>query len=419
MRMKLFICIVAASLFSFGCSSSHKHAENKELHTHEDGHHEHEGEEEHEHEHEHEHELEGDEAHEGEHGHEHTKGKHANEIVMTPEQMQAAHLKTETIHPTSFRNVIHTSGQIQASQGDEQTVVATSAGIVTFASHAGVEGTPLRSGETVALISAKKLQEGDEALKAKLAFETAEKEFKRAESLIADKIISTKEFEQTKLRYETARAAYQGIASNVSENGVRVTSPINGYLKNRLVNQGDYVNVGEPIATVTQNQRLQLRAEVSEKEYKNLRNISDANFRTAYDDNTTYKLSEMNGRLLSYGKAASNQSFYIPVTFEFDNVGNIVAGAYAEIYLLASPRDNVISVPVSALTEEQGLNFVYVQIEPDAFMKREVVVGQNNGERAEIKSGLKEGDNVVVNGAIQVKLASMSGAIPEGHNHNH
>ena len=84
---------------------------------------------------------------------------------------------------------------------------------------------------------------------------------------------------------------------------------------------------------------------------------------------------------------------------------------------MAQPKENVLSVPVSALTEEQGLNFVYIQIEDEAFKKQEVTVGQNNGIRAEIVKGLKSGDKVVTNGVTQVKLAASSSAIPDGHNH--
>ena len=96
--------------------------------------------------------------------------------------------------------------------------------------------------------------------------------------------------------------------------------------------------------------------------------------------------------------------FYIPVTFEFDNIGDIIPGAFAEVYLLAQPKENVLSVPVSALTEEQGLNFVYIQIEDEAFKKQEVTVGQNNGIRAEIVKGLKSGDKVVTNTANKEKV---------------
>ena len=47
-----------------------------------------------------------------------------------------------------------------------------------------------------------------------------------------------------------------------------------------------------------------------------------------------------------------------------------------------------------------------------------MTLGESDGERIEIKSGVKAGDRVVTRGAIQVKLASASNAIP-AHNHNH
>ena len=100
--------------------------------------------------------------------------------------------------------------------------------------------------------------------KAKIAYETALKEYQRAEGLVKDKIISAKEFEQTRMKYENARTAYEAQAANVTVSGVKVTSPISGYVKNRLVSQGEYVTVGQPVATISKNRRLQLRADVSE-----------------------------------------------------------------------------------------------------------------------------------------------------------
>lgn len=400
MKTNIFSFLIIASLFMVSCDSSKDDkkelSQNTEQHSEDDGH--------------------GHDQKQMTKETEESKGAHADEIVFTEPQAKEIGLKTEVVTTASFRNIIKTSGQIQAPQGDEQTIVATSAGVVSFTNASITDGTPVRAGESIVSISAKNLQEGDPALKSKIAFETAEKEYRRAQGLVADKIISAKEFEQIRLRYETSKAAYQGQAANITATGIRVTSPISGYIKNRLVNQGEYVAVGQPIATVAQNRRLQLRAEVSENYFKHLRSVTTANFKTTYDD-ITYKLSDLNGKLLSYGKASNSNSFYIPVTFEFDNVGDIIPGSFTEVYLFSNVKENVISVPVSALTEEQGLNFVYIQIEPEAFKKQEVTVGQNNGERVEILKGLNAGQKVVTKGVIQVKLAASSSAIPDGHNH--
>ncbi len=342
---------------------------------------------------------------------------HHDEITLTRQQTEAAGLKTETVEPSTFRSVILTSGEIQAPQGEDWTVVATQSGTVQFTGATLTEGTPVRKGAILATVSAKNLQDGDPVAKAKIALEAAEKEFRRTERLVADKIVSEKEYEQARMRYETARMAYEGLAGGITERGTTVTSPMTGYIKSLLVGQGEYVEVGQPIAVVTRNKRLWLRADVSENNFKYLHSIQSANFKTAYDDKV-YRLTEMNGRLVSYGKSTGSGTAYIPVTFEFDGTGDIVPGAFAEVYLLSRERTGVISVPLSSLTEEQGLLFVYVQTDDGAFRKQEVTAGQSDGMRMEIMKGLKKGDKVVTHGAYQVKLAAASTSIP-GHSHSH
>lgn len=78
----------------------------------------------------------------------------------------------------------------------------------------------------------------------------------------------------------------------------------------------------------------------------------------------------------------------------------------------------MISVPVGALTEEQGVMFVYIQEDESCYAKREVKTGQSDGERVEILSGINPGDKVVTEGAVHVRLAAAGKSIP-GHTHNH
>jgi RND family efflux transporter MFP subunit len=364
------------------------------------------------HEHAHDHDHAGTPGHQ----HDEENDEHADEISFTREQARAVGLTTETVARGTFQHVLKTSGRIQASQGDEVTIAATANGIISFANPSMTDGSPVGAGQPVVTISARELPEGDPAAKAKIEYETALKEFQRAETLVKDQIISAKEHGQAKLRYETAKTAYHAQAARVTARGVNVTSPISGFVKNRLVGQGEYVTVGQPIATVARNKRLQLRAEVSENHYRALKTIRCANFKPAYDD-VVYKLADLNGRLLSFGKASGQQSFYIPVTFEFDNVGDIIPGSFVEVFLLSTPGEGVISVPVASVTEEQGLFFVYLQLDDEGYRRQEVTLGQNNGERVQILAGLNEGDRVVTRGVYQVKLAAISSVMPEGHSH--
>ena len=190
-----------------------------------------------------------------------------------------------------------------------------------------------------------------------------------------------------------------------------------GYVKNLLVKEGDYVSVGQPLASITQNRRLFLRADVSERYYGQLADIASAHFRTPYNEQV-YDLEELNGRLLSYGKASDENGYYLPVTFEFDNKGAVVPGSFVEVYLLSRPMQNVIAVPETALTEEQGSFFVYRQVDAECYEKQRVSVGADDGQRVQILEGVKPGDRIVTRGAYQVKLASASNAIP-AHTHEH
>ena len=397
--MKKYIFIILAAAISL-TSCDKKQSDKKTVETHQkgDGHN-----------------------HEEDDGHNHKEEKnsgeeHSDEIVFTRQQADAIGLEVYYVEPGIFSQVIKTSGQIQSAQGDEATIVAITNGIVSFPARSIIEGAPVGTGTTIVTISARNLYEGDPVAKAKITYETALKEFKRAEGLVKDKIISEKEFEQSRLKYENARTAYEAQATNVTASGVKVTTPISGYIKNRLVNQGEFVSVGQPIATVSKNRRLQLRADVSENYFNELGKIRNANFVVSYN-NKAYRLADLNGRLLSFGKAADETSFYIPVTFEFDNIGDFIPGSYVEVYLLATPQNNVISIPVSALTEEQGIYFVYLQIGEEEFLKREIAIGESDGKNVRVLSGLSTGDKVVIKGAYQVKLASNSSVLPEGHSH--
>lgn len=366
----------------------------------------------------------GEHAHDHEHeGHDHEaeihaeeKTAHSDEIVLTPEKAKAAGVEAEVIHPGTFREVIQAGGQILSAQGQEATVVAASSGVVSF-SRKIAEGIEVGQGSELLSVSAEHIQEGDPVRKAKVAYEKAKEEYERAEKLVGSQIVSQKEFAALREAYQNARLAYEALLPSKSGKGVAVKAPIGGFVKNCLVKEGDYVTVGQPLMTVTQMRRLVLKADVSERYYAQLPRIVSANFKTPYN-NKVYCLENLGGKVLSFGKSSGDTSYYVPVTFEFDNRGDMVPGAFVEVFLLSGERQGVISLPESALTEEQGLYFVYLKFDDECYKKQEVQLGTSNGERVEILSGLKDGDTVVTRGAIHVKLAAASNAIP-AHSHNH
>ena len=273
----------------------------------------------------HDHEAEGHDHEAHDHEAETAAHDHTDEIVLTPEKARAAGVETSVIQPGSFHQVIRTSGQIVAAQGEETFAVAPVAGVVSFRRKV-TEGMSVAKGNPLLTLSSSNIAEGDPVTKARIAYETARREYERMKALLPDKIVSEKDFQQA----------------------VTVAAPMAGYVKSLLVKEGDYVQVGQPLIGISSNRRLYLRADVSEKYYNQLPRITSANFSTPYDDKT-YRLGELNGRLLSYGKSATDQSYYIPVTFEFDNQVNVAPGAFVEVYLLGATEEGVLTLPRTAL----------------------------------------------------------------------
>lgn len=362
------------------------------------------------------HGAEGEDVHSEESHSEGTKSAHSDEIVVTPEKAKEAGVETLVVEPKSFRQVIKTSGQIESAQGNESTVVANVAGIVSF-NRPVVAGMSVTKGTALLSVSSDNLPDGDPVIRARNVYATSKSEYERASKLVKSQIISQKEFERIKENYENTRLSYEAISKHRSGKGVSVVSPMSGYIKSCMVNEGDYVTVGQPLMRVTQTKRLYLRADVSEKYYSDLANMKSANFKTPYN-NQIYQLDELKGRLLTYGKSSGENSYFIPVTFEFDNKGDIVPGAFVDVYLLSSEMQNILSLPISAITEEQGLYFIYKKIDEEGYKKQEVKLGMNNGKEVQILSGLQAGETIVVKGAYQIKLASASNAIPS-HSHEH
>lgn len=386
--------IAAATLMLFGCG--HNHADH-EGHDHEPHAHQ-------------EKEAAADE-------HENEQDAHgSDEIILPSAKAEAAGVKVEQINRAPFAGVLRTGGRIIAATGEEKTVVAPVAGIVKMR-RSLTDGQQVGKGEALFTITSSSLPEGDFSTRNKIAYENAKAEFERAEALKADLLITEKEYLAAKAEYERARLAYEAVGGAKSAGGITVSSPMTGFVTELSVTDGSYVETGTPLLMLSQNRTLLLRAEVPERDFMKAREAVSAKFRTSYSDRI-YDLATLNGRKIADASAGNSKGGFIPVTFEFNNAGGLVSGCYAEIYLLTDTRHDAISVPVGALTEEQGVKYVYVRLDEEGYSKREVKTGATDGERVEILAGLNAGEEVVTEGAIHVKLASATAAIPS-HNHNH
>ena len=283
----------------------------------------------HDHDHEHSEETEQhDHDSEAEEAGNKAKGAHTDEIILSPEKARAAGVKVEEVNPGTFHGVIHTSGKVMSASCDETAVVATISGRVQYKNHVS-EGLKVAAGTTLFSITSAGMQmaDGDPVQRARIDFERAERDYTRAKTLIKDKIISEKDLAVAKAEYEAAKLTYTSMQRTRSAGGVAVTAPRGGYIKQCMVNGGDYVEAGQPLAVITQNKHLYLRAEIPERDFNELNKIRGAKFRTSYS-NRLYDITEMGGHIQSYGRSAEVNNSYIPVIFEFNNTGDEIGRAH-------------------------------------------------------------------------------------------
>ena len=225
---------------------------------------------------------------------------------------------------------------------------------------------------------------------------------------VSDYLAAQAEYLRTKAEYDPVRVA--------DERGTLVKAPAAGYVRQLSVAPGDYVAMGQPLATIARSGRMQLRAWVSQRYFDRIGSFTDAAFRLASDD-TFRRISDLGGELYTSGRIISQGTTLVPVVFEFNDDRRCPDGAAAEVILLGSERPDVVTVPLSAVTEQQGIYHVYEQLDPNHYRRRQVWLGGNDGERVEVLRGLEGGERIVTRGAVQVRMAAASGSIPHGHTH--
>jgi RND family efflux transporter MFP subunit len=422
MRNFLFSTIIIAySLFMAGCAGNATNRNAHQEHSHEGHDHSHESHDHEGHNHNHEHDDAGHDHDHSEHdheceGHDHqaTEQEHGDEIIFPAWQAARVGLEVEVAELSAFYGVIPASGDLSSAQGDAQVVVAPVSGVVLFPTAAIAQGRAVAKGEVMFYISSSRIAGGDEAARAKATYEAAKAAWERAEALLPDKIISQKEYDTARLEYLNAKGAWEALASGNSDRGSAVTASAAGYISSVAVTEGQFVEVGQPLATVERNARMRLTAQVPQRYYRQLADIRSANI--VAPDGAVIELAAHGGRLVSVGRSLEAGSTTLPVTFEFTTNPSLIAGSTVEVYLLGTSRENVLTLPVDAITESQGLYFVYEKVDAEGYLRHEVQLGSSDGERVEITSGIKQGMKIVTRGAVHVKMATSS-AIPHSHQH--
>ena len=316
-----------------------------------------------------------------------------------------------------FHGVIRTAGKIIPTTSGSTMVIAKNPGIVTFTKLIN-PGILIEKGALVAAVTGQGLSEGNpetQLLNAKENYEKSKKDYDRNTILLKSNLVSRPDFEASEASYLKTKKEYDILTENIKGDGFEIYAPVTGHLTRLLVNNGSKVESGMPIAEIISNSPVLLETMVSSKYTGIIQKISDGLIMTA--SNKAYQISQCNGRMI--GGSTNVQTLgQIPVRFEIVSNADLVPGSIATVYLWYDNNDKTITVPASAIVEEQGTYYVFIEKTGESFEKRRVGISTSDGLRVSITDGLATDEWVAVKGAMLVKLASMSGAIPS-HGHVH
>jgi RND family efflux transporter MFP subunit len=219
---------------------------------------------------------------------------------------------------------------------------------------------------------------------------------------------------EIRLRAATeALAAYEGAFVGGK---VAVRAPIAGVIANRMATPGSRVEAGASLFSIVDPSVAWLTVNVPAAQAAQIGRGTEAGAsfrvegsRALYDTRRT----------VSIGSVLDATSRTLPVIYEVVNPsGAIPVGAAA----IASVRTGVpvrgVLVPASAVLEEDGRPVVFVQLDGESFERRAVQLGARRGERVLLVDGVVAGERIVTGAAYQIRLASLSTAVPAiAHEH--
>jgi len=103
------------------------------------------------------------------------------------------------------------------------------------------------------------------------------------------------------------------------------------------------------------------------------------------------------------GRNVDPSSGSIPLVAQIDNSsGKFRPGMFARVAAATQTLENVIAIPESAVVDIEGQNCVFIEVD-SGFTAVAVDVGERSGDLVEVRSGLGEGESIVVSGAFTLK----------------
>lgn len=302
--------------------------------------------------------------------------------------------------PQTVANSIEVVGQ---TEGAKQTEVRARVGGI-IVKRLYQEGAAVSAGQPLFQIDRSPYEIALAEATAKAA--QAEREKNRLQGLVEQNAISKKDFDDASTQHQLAQAALRQAQLNLS--WTTVSAPVAGTSGRALKSEGSLVTVSSDslLTNVVQNNPMWVRFSLSESETASLpggelKPGTVTGVELVLPDGKVYP---QKGKLNFLASTIDPTLGTRQLRAEFDNKdGQLLAGQFVRVRLLAGTRDNVFLVPQSAVVQTEQGRLVMTADADNKVAPRPVQVGEWLGKDWIILGGLKTGDKVIVDNLMKLR----------------
>lgn len=237
-----------------------------------------------------------------------------------------------------------------------------------------------------------------EAARAEARLQNARAAQTRAHDLFDRGVAARKEVEDADRELADAQAGVAETratlgAAQTSESLTTVHARFSGIVARRYHNAGDLADAtaGDPVIRVIDPKRLEVTALVPIPDVPRISVGAPGHMKKPSGE------GEIDLKVVSRPAAVDPNTATVPIRMTFAANDIAPVGTPVQVTIDAEAHQNVVLVPASAVMREADEAAVFVA-NGDKAERRVVIVGLFNAEHAEIKSGIKAGDPVIVKG---------------------
>lgn len=176
-----------------------------------------------------------------------------------------------------------------------------------------------------------------------------------------------------------------------------IYTPLSGIVIDKLVLEGQYVNVGDPLFTIADLSTVWVEVEVYEVDFPQVH----VGHRVEIVSQS-YPGKTFSGRVAFIYPFLDPKTRTVKVRVELPNPGLKLKPDMFVNAVIKVPLGETLAVPVTAVMDTGKRQVVWVEVKPGVFEPRDVMAGARSGDQVQILSGLLRGDKVAVSGGYLI-----------------